>query len=139
MAAVVKVVKAHFVSINGVDHSAQCKEFNLTYEAEELDKNASGDVSKITHPGLKNWRLTAKFFQKFGAGGIDASLFPLVGSETAVPIELRLDSAAASAANPKYTGSGYLFKYPPFAAQHGQIAMTDIDIGPASDLVRAEA
>ncbi len=139
MPAQVKVVKAQFLSINGIDHSAQNKEYTLTYEAEELDKSASGDVTKISHPGLKNWRLTGKLFQKFGAGGVDASLFPLVGSETPVAIEVRLDSAAVSATNPKYTGTGFLFKYPPFAAQHGQIAMVDFEIGAASDLVRAEA
>ena len=139
MAAVVKVVKTHFLSVNGVDLSAQCKEFTVTYEAEELNKNASGDVTKISHPGLKNWRITGKLFQKFGAGGVDATLFPLVGSETPVAVETRLDSAAASAANPKLTGTGFLMKYPPFTAQHGQIAMTDIEIAAASDLVRAEA
>ena len=139
MAATVKVVKAHFLSVNSVDLSAQCKEFNVTYEAEELNKNASGDVTKISHPGLKNWRITGKLYQKFGAGQVDATLFPLVGSETAVAVETRLDSAVASAANPKLTGTGYLIKYPPFAAQHGQIAMVDIEIAAASDLARAEA
>jgi len=139
MPATVKVVKAHFVSVNGVDISAQCKEYNLTYEAEELQKNASGDDTKIGHPGLKNWRLTGNFFQKFGAGGLDATLFPLVGSETAVPVIVRLDSAAVSADNPQYSGNGYLFKYPPFGASHGQIAMSAIEIGCASTLVRAIA
>jgi len=139
MPASVKVVKSQYLSINSVDLSAQCKEINVTYDAEELDKAASGDGTKITHPGLKNWRITAKLFQKFGAGQVDATLFPLVGSETAFPVEVRLDTAVAGGTNPKLTGSGYLFKYPPFAAAHGQIAMVDIEIGAASDLVRAEA
>mgnify|MGYP001562561705 CR=1 FL=1 len=139
MAAAVKVVKAQFVSVNGVDISAQCKEYSLTYEAEELDKSASGDGTKISHPGLLNWRLTGNFFQKFGAGGIDATLFPLVGSETAVPVIVRIDSAVVAAENPQYSGNGYLFKYPPFGAQHGQIAMVAIEIGAAGPLTRAIA
>lgn len=139
MAASVKVVKAQYLSINAVVLSAQNKGFNLTYEAEELNKNASGDVSKVGHPGLKNWRLTGDLFWNAGASSVDATLFPLVGSETPVAIEVRLDSAAVSASNPKYTGTGFLLKYPPFAAQHGQIAMCAIEIGPASDLARAEA
>ncbi len=139
MPASVKVIKNGFISVNSVNLSAQLKELTLTYEVEELDKAAMGDATALKHPGLKNWRITAKFFQNYGSGSLNTTLFALVGSETAVPVEVRAENAAVSASNPKFTGSGYVVKFPPLAAAHGQIVMSDVEIAPAGDLAMAEA
>lgn len=133
MARILKNVRVEF---NGVNLSAFVREIELSYEVDEKDPTTMADNTILSYPGLKKWRVRGKLLQSFAAGEVDASLFALVGDEVPKSILVRVTNAAISATNPEFVGTGYLLKYPPISGGVGDLHETDVEIGPASDLVR---
>lgn len=131
------MLKDVYFSFNGVNLSSFCKSIQLSYEVDEKDASTFAASTQLAFPGLKKWRITAKMNQSFAAGEVDVSLFALIGDEAAKAVEVRVTSAAVSSTNPKFTGTGYLLKYPPISGGVGDLHETDIEIGAASDLARA--
>jgi hypothetical protein len=134
-----RILKDVYFAFNAVNLSSFCKNIQLSYEADEKDSTTMTSPASLSFPGFKRWRITAKLNQSFAAGEVDVSLFALIGDEVAKAVEVRVTSAAVAPTNPKFTGTGYLLKYPPIAGSVGDIHETDIEIGPASDLTRATA
>lgn len=134
-----RIIKNVFFTFNGVNLSTFLRNISLSYEVDEKDPTVMTDSTMLSFPGLFKWRITGKLLQSFAAGEVDATLFALVGDEVAKAVEVRVTSAAASATNPKFTGTGYLLKYPPIAGGVGDMHEVDVEIGAASTLVRATA
>ena len=132
-----RLFKDHYFSYNSVNLSGFVREAELSYEADEKDATVMTDNSMIAFPGLLKWRYRAKLLQSFASSEVDQTLFAEVGSTTARAVEFRPTSSSVSATNPKYTGTGYLMKYPPLAGGVGDLHETDIEIAAASDLTRA--
>src|SRR5574341_682234 len=120
-----------YALINAVDLSNHVKEVNITYEAEEQDDTAMGDLTKSTAGGLKNWEMVFTFYQDFAGGSVDATLFPLVGG-AAVTLEVRADTGARSATNPAYVAAtgAICFNYQPFGNSVGEMAMAQATFKP---------
>lgn len=91
-----------FVSVNGVNLSDHVRQAVLTAEASALDSTAMGDTWMENIFGLKSGQLQIEFNDDMAAGSVDATLWPLLG--TNVAFEVRPDAGAVSATNPKYTG-----------------------------------
>lgn len=118
-----------YISIGGNDLSAYCNGINLDYNVDTPDDTAMGDDTKsVMAGGLKDWTLKGDFNQDFGAGLLDAILFPLVG--TAVAVEVRPDAGAVSTSNPKFTGTGILTGYAPIGGKVGDKAAISITVKP---------
>lgn len=126
-----------FVSIGGVDLSDWVTSATVNYSAEMLDETAMGDTTRKNKGGLKNWSIDIEFKQDFAAGAPDVSLFSLVG--TTFTVILRPTSAAVSATNPNFTGTGILESYSPLGNSVGDLAMAPITIQSAGTLTRATA
>lgn len=124
-----------FVSIDGVDLSDHVRSVTINYAAELQDKTAMGDTTRIKIGGLKDWSMDIEFNQDFAAAEPDATLFPLVGTTFAVVV--RATSAAKSATNPEYGGTGILESYPPLGQSVGDLAVTAITIQSAGALSRS--
>lgn len=131
------VLNNAYVSINSVDLSDHVRQVTVNYQAELLDETAMGATTRARKGGLKDWSMTIEFLQDFAAGEVDATLFGLVG--TTFTVEVRPTSAARSATNPGYTGTGILESYPPLGNAVGEMAMTTVTIQAAGDLSRATA
>lgn len=129
-----QVLNDAFVSINGVDLSDWVQNVSLNYEAEMLDQTAMGDTTRKNIGGLKNWSVDLEFKQDFAAASVDATLFPLVG--TTFTVIVRPTSAAVSATNPNYTGTGILESYSPIDNGVGELATAPVTIQPAGALSR---
>ena len=129
------VLRNAFVSLNAVDLSNLVRQVTLSYSAELQDDTAMGDTARSRIGGLKDWSMQIEFFQDYAAGKVDATLFSLVGSTFAV--EVRPDSAAASATNPKYTGTGILESYQPVGGTVGENLMAPVSIQGVGALTRA--
>lgn len=127
-----------YVSINSVDLSDYVQSVTFNYEAEEVDETAMGDTTRKNTGGLKNWSFDIAFKQDYAAGAVDATLWPLVGSTAAVVY--RPTSAAASATNPSYSGTGLVASYQPNPGNSvGDLATANVRISPAGTLSRATA
>jgi len=124
-----------FVSLNSVNLSAFVRSVTLNYAAELQDDTAMGDSARSRIGGLKDWSIQIEFFQSYAAGAVDATLFNLVGSTFAV--EVRHSAAAASATNPKYTGTGILESYQPVGGAVGENLMAPVVVQGVGNLTRA--
>lgn len=130
-----RMLKNIYCTFNAVALHTYMREIQLTYEVDEKDSTVFADSTMLSFPGLKKWRITGKLLQDIT--NVDASLFALIGDEVAKAVEVRFTNAAVAVGNPKFTGTGYLVKYPPIAGGVGDLHETDVEIAPASDLTRA--
>lgn len=131
------ILKDAFVSVNGVDLSAQVQQVALTYEANQEDASAMGDNTIRNVPALKNWSMDVTFKQDYAASGVDDTLFPLIGA-AAFTVILRPDSGAVGASNPNFTGTAVLSSYSPLSGAHGALLQAPVSFVPGGgDLVRS--
>lgn len=102
-------------SVGGVYLSDRMNAATLTYEIEQQDATVMGG-NRAFVGGIQNNTLEVTLYQDFAATEVEATIFPLVGTQTTVT--LRPDSTlATSATNPLYTISGaYLASHTPIAA-----------------------
>jgi len=125
-----------FLSINSVDLSNDVQSVTLNYEAESQDCTTMGDDTREALGGLKVWSIDVTFVQDFASSQVDATLFPIVGSQ--VPIVLRPDNSdGVSATNPNYTGTGLILNYSPIGNSVGDLAVAPVTINSAGTLTRA--
>lgn len=118
------VLKDASITINSVDLSTYGNSVELNYEIESVEVTAFGTQRSFTG-GLQNNTLTVELMQDFAATKTEATIFPLVGTQTTVVI--KPTSGAVSATNPSYTLTGtYLASHTPVAATVGELAMTSL-------------
>lgn len=131
------VLKNAFVKINAVDLSANVKSVTVNYSAEIQDSTAMSQASRSRLAGLKDWSLDVEFFQDYAAGKVDATMFPIVGTQVA--IEIRPDAGEVSATNPKFTGNGTVENYNPVAGSVGDVAMASTKLSGSDGVALARA
>ena len=124
-----------FFSVGGVDLSDHVESAELTYSADAVESTAMGDSTHLNLGGLKNWGVSVTWRQDFAPAKVDATLFSLVG--TASALVMRADAGVVSATNPEFTGSGLLTEYDPITGAVGDIASAPSTWVPAGDLARA--
>lgn len=123
------------VVINAVDLSDHVRNVTINYSAEMTDATAMGATTRINNGGLKNWSIDVEFLQDYAASEVDATLFALVGSTFTITV--KPTSAAVSAANPSYSGTGIIESYAPVGGSVGDQATTTVTIQAAGTLARA--
>lgn len=112
------------ITVNSVDLSDQANSVELNYEVEAVETTAFG-TNRSFIGGLQNNTCTIEFMQDFAATEVEATIFPLVGTQTTIVI--KPTSGAVSATNPSYTLTGaYLASHTPVAATVGELAMTSL-------------
>lgn len=112
------------VTLGTTNISANLTQTELSLEADEVETTAFGATYRTRVGGLKNGSINLQFNQDFGAGGIDALLFPLLGS--AVAFVVTPSSTAVSATNPSYSGTALVTQYMPLSASVGDLATFSI-------------
>lgn len=120
---------------NSVNLSAWVRSITLQYNADAVENTAMGDTSHTRLGGLKDWSVSVEFNQDYAAAAVDATLFPLVGST--FTFEGKPTSAAASATNPKFTGTALLESYQPINGSVGELNTASINLVAAGALTRA--
>lgn len=100
------------VKVNGVDLSDHVSKVTIEDNRDTVDITAMGATNKTVTKGLGDAKVTADFFNDFAAGSVYATLQPLIGSSTPVPVELIPNkSVAVSATNPRITMQALLFSF----------------------------
>jgi hypothetical protein len=127
----------YFVSINGSDFSTNLNSVELSQEADDLETTAFGSSWRTRIGGLKQASLTLNFMQDFGAGSVDATLNPLLGSIATVII--KPTSGTVTATNPTYTMTALVTQYSPFASSVGDIATLSVTFPISGTVTRATA
>ena len=113
------------ITINSVALSNRANSVTLTYEIDSVESTTFGSSGHSFVGGLQNNTLDVEFMQDFAAANVEATIYPLVGTQTTVVI--KATSSATSATNPTYTLSGtFLAAHTPVAAAVGEMAMTSL-------------
>tara|TARA_Y100000310_G_scaffold304143_1_gene343033 strand:+ start:370 stop:765 length:396 start_codon:yes stop_codon:yes gene_type:complete len=125
-----------YVSLASVDLSDHVTRVTLNYESDAVeDTNMADTARQFLASGLTRWGLEVEFHQDYAASKVDATLFSVVG--TSIAVEIRPDSDAVSATNPKFTGNAILTRYQPVAGSVGEMAMAPVTLVGVGALTRA--
>lgn len=128
------VATDYSVTINGSSFSNSLAAVTLDVTAEEQETTAFGDGYRTRIGGLKDGSLSLDFFQDFGSSSVDATLFPLLGTQATVVI--KPTSGTVSATNPTYTALCLVTQYQPFASNVGEISTLSVTWPTSGSVVR---
>lgn len=113
------------ITVNSVALSDRANSVTLTYEIDSVESTTFGSGGHTFVGGLQNITVDIEFMQDFAATEVEATVFPLVGTQTAVTIKPTAETVAAD--NPLYTVSNtFLAAHTPVAAAVGEMAMTSL-------------
>ena len=113
------------ITINSVSLGDHSNTVTLNYEKDSVEVTAFGMTGHKFTGGLQNNSLDIDLMQDFAAANVEATIFPLVGTQTTVVIKPTSD--AVSATNPSYTLTDtFLAAHTPVAGAVGELAMTSL-------------
>ena len=112
------------VTINSVDLSTYVTSVTLSQSADSLEDTAMGDTSRSYIGGLKSGTVDIEFNADFAASKTEATIFPLVGTSTAVVV--KPVAASVSATNPSYTFNAIVTEWDTLNGSVGEIATHSI-------------
>ena len=122
------------ITINGSAFSTNLNSVELALSADDLETTAFGGEWRTRIAGLKSGSLTLNFMQDFGAASVDATLYPLFGSNATVVISPT--SSAIGTVNPGYSAVFLVNAYSPFASSVGDIATLSVTWPSAGTVTR---
>jgi hypothetical protein len=117
--------------------SSSVASVTLDITTDEIEVTAFGSTYRSRIGGLKDASVSLDFHQDFGAGAIDAILFPLMGSTVAVKIAPT--SGTITATNPEYRFDALVTQYQPFAGAVGDLATLSVTWPVSGEVVRGTA
>ena len=112
------------VTVGGVNLSTSLNSVELSLEADSLETTSFGGDWRTRISGLKTGSVTLNFMQDFGAGAVDATLYPLFGTQATVVI--KPTSGSVSSTNPSYTFLANCSQYTPYSSSVGDIATLSV-------------
>jgi hypothetical protein len=115
------------VSINGSTAlNPYLTQVELKASANDVTTTAFGSTWVTRVAGLKEGSLTLQFNQDYAASTVDATLWPLLGTNATVAI--RPTSSAISSSNPSYTAVVVVTDYTPVSGNFGDLATLSITL-----------
>ena len=112
------------VTVGGVNLSTSLNSVELSLEADSLETTSFGGDWRTRISGLKTGSVTLNFMQDFGAGAVDATLYPLFGTQATVVI--KPTSGSVTSTNPSYTFLANCSQYTPYSSSVGDIATLSV-------------
>ena len=120
------------VTINGADFSDHLAAVTIDISAEEQEVTAFGNSYRQRIGGLKDASISLDFHQDFGAASVDATLWPLLGSNATVVVT---PTAATASTSPAYSAVYLVTEYQPYASNVGDLATLSVSWPLASGTV----
>jgi hypothetical protein len=117
--------------------SASIASVTLDITADEVETTSFGSSYRSRIGGLKDASVSLDFHQDFGAGAVDALLFPLMGQT--VDVKIAPTSGTVTATNPEYRFSALVTQYQPFSGAVGDLATLSITWPVSGEVVRGTA
>lgn len=125
------------ITINGTNFSTSLASVELPIEVEEQETTAFGSSWRTRIAGLRSGSITLEFHQDFAAAAIDATLFPLLGTNATVVVVPTAGTVTST--NPSYAGEFLVTSYTPFNSTVGDLATVSITWPLTGALTRATA
>lgn len=133
------VVTGNKVTLNGVDLSSSIARAELAISVNDVDVTSfgSGGYTEIKG-GLKSGTLSIDFHQDYAAGSVDATIFPLVGSQ-ATAVIIGGNGTAASSATPAYTAVVHINSWNPVSGAVGDLSTVSVTWPTSGAITKATA
>lgn len=131
------VATDYSITLNGTSLSDVLQSVNLTIQSDEVETTTFGGGWKTMVGGLRSGSLQLNFFQDFGAGSIDQTLWPLIN--TIGTVVIKPTSSTVSSTNPSYTVPVLISQYQPFASTVGDAATLSVTFPTSGTVTRATA
>jgi hypothetical protein len=113
-----------YVSINGVNLSDHITSITLNTTEDVIDTTAFGNTARTRVAGLLDNSVTIEFQQDYAASNVEATIYPLVGSTTALIINP--NSSTTSATNPRYSFTALVSEWQPLNGAVGELATASV-------------
>lgn len=117
------IAQDYTITINSVDFSSSLAAVTLDVSAEEQEVTAFGDSYRQRIAGLKDASISLDFHQDFGAASVDATLWPLLGSNATVVVT---PTGTTSSTSPAYSAVYLVTEYQPYASNVGDLATLSV-------------
>jgi len=117
------------VTVGGVslaDHIASVT-LGSTYDVLETTAFKGGNVpvaAKTRTAGLVDNSVTLEFHQDFAAGSVNATIYPLLGTEVAIKVQPV--NGAISSTNPEYQFNAVISEWTPLNGAVGELATASV-------------
>lgn len=131
------VLKDAEIVINSVDLSAFVNSATLDINPDLPEANTMGTFFKVRLVGLSDATLSVTFTQDFVSGGVDATLFPLVGAAAFTVTAMADKTAGIGVTNPRFSMSAVLGTYQPIQGTIGDTAFVNATFPSSGTLTRA--
>ncbi len=118
------------VEIEGVNLSDYISSVSLssTYDVVETTAFGGGNVpaaAKSRQAGLVDNSVTFEFHQDFAAGQVEATIYPLLGTEAVVTVQPEFGTAT-TVTNPLYTFTAVVSEWTPLNGAVGELATASV-------------
>jgi hypothetical protein len=123
------------VTINSVDLSSYVTSVTLSQSADSLETTAMGDTARTFIGGLTNGTVDIDFNADFAASKTEATIYPLVGTTTAVVV--KPVDASVSATNPSYTFNVVVTEWDTLNGSIGELATHSVSWQIAGAITKA--
>jgi hypothetical protein len=114
-----------FISVGGVDLSDLVASVTLNETYDIVETTAfSSTAAKTRVAGLEDNSITLEFHQDFATGEVEQTIYPLLGTASAVIV--KPNGASTSAFNPSYTCSAIISEWTPINGAVGELASASV-------------
>lgn len=114
-----------YVTINSVDLSDAIASVTLSTTRDAVETTAFGSTGARTRvAGLIDNSVTLEFHQDFASGEVETTIYPLLGTATAVVV--KPNGSVTSATNPSYTFDALVTEWTPVNGAVGELASASV-------------
>lgn len=118
-----------YVVLASTDISQYITSVTLSSTLDVVETTAFGNTARTRVAGLRDNQITLEFNQDFASGALENLIYPSDSTTkigTAVAMEVRPTSAAASATNPKYTFNALITEWQSVSGSIGELATVSV-------------
>lgn len=126
-----------YVTINSVNLSDHITSITLNTTEDVIDTTAFGSTARTRVAGLLDNSVTIEFQQDYAASNVEATIYPLVGSTTALVV--KPNGSSTSATNPSYSFTALVSEWQPLNGAVGELATASVTWPISGTITKATA
>ena len=112
------------VTVNGVNLSDHIASVSLAMSTDVIETTAFGSTAAKTRvAGLQDNSVTLEFHQDFATSNVEATIYPLLGSNTTIVVS---PTSTVSASSPSYSFSATVSEWTPLNGGVGELATASV-------------
>ena len=120
----VLVLTNAFITINSVNLSDHVASVTLTTNDDVVETTAFGSTARTRVAGLGDNSVAIEFHQDYAAANVEATVYPLLGTTTAVVV--KPNGATTAADNPAYSFTALVSEWTPLNGAVGELATASV-------------